>query len=167
MGVGHLFCNLRVQMIYVKKIVNKPVNSNTYILSNIQSPYCLIIDPGSIDISEIICYINKIGKIPSAILLTHEHFDHIYGVNKLFNFNCDISIYASQKTLERIQDRRKNLSLYFDQIGFEILNSNFIVIKTEEIKIDIFNIRILKTIGHTDSSLSFLIDGKLFTGDFN
>jgi hydroxyacylglutathione hydrolase len=153
-------------MIFVEKIINKPVDSNTYILSGIECKDCLIIDPGDPDISKLINYFSVINKTPVAILLTHEHFDHIYGVNELLKLYPEIKIYGSLKTIERIQNKRKNLSLYYDQVGYEILNANFKIIIDDCITISAFNIKILKTIGHTDSSLSYLLEEKLFTGDF-
>ena len=153
-------------MIIVEKLINKPVDSNTYILSDLQSENCLIIDPGNKDISKLVYYFNVIDKIPFAILLTHEHFDHIYGVNELLKLYPEIKIYGSLKTIERIQNKRKNLSLYYDQVGYEILNANFEVILDDSINVSSFDIKVLKTIGHTDSSLSYLVEEKLFTGDF-
>lgn len=153
-------------MIIVEKLINKPVDSNTYILSDLQSENCLIIDPGNKDISKLGYYFNVIDKIPFAILLTHEHFDHIYGVNELLKLYPEIKIYGSLKTIERIQNKRKNLSLYYDQVGYEILNANFEVILDDSINVSSFDIKVLKTIGHTDSSLSYLVEEKLFTGDF-
>ena len=153
-------------MIIVEKLINKPVDSNTYILSDSESENCLIIDPGNRDISKLVDYFSVIDKIPLAILLTHEHFDHIYGVNELLKSYPDIKIYGSLKTIERIQNKRKNLSFYYDQVGYEILNANFEIILDDSITINSFEIKVLKTTGHTDSSLSYLVEKKLFTGDF-
>ncbi len=153
-------------MILVKKIINKLVDSNTYILSNEESKDCLIIDPGDPDISKLINYFIDFNKIPSTILLTHEHFDHIYGVNEILKLYPKIKVYGSLKTIKRIQNKRKNLSFYYDQIGCEILNANFKIIVDDIMTINSFNIKVLKTVGHTDSSLSYLVDEKLFTGDF-
>lgn len=153
-------------MILVKKIINKPVDSNTYVLSDFESKYCLIIDPGDSDISKLINYFIDINKTPSSILLTHEHFDHIYGVNEILKLYPKIKVYGSLKTIERIQNKRKNLSFYYDQTGCEILNANFEIIVDDIITINSLNIKVLKTTGHTDSSLSYLVEEKLFTGDF-
>ena len=153
-------------MIIVEKLINKPVDSNTYILSDSESENCLIIDPGNQDISKLVHCFSVIGKTPIAILLTHEHFDHIYGVNKLLKLYPEIKIYGSLKTIERIQNKRKNLSFYYDQVGYEILNANFEIIRDDNITINSFEIKVLKTTGHTDSSLSYLVEKKLFTGDF-
>jgi hydroxyacylglutathione hydrolase len=153
-------------MIIVEKLINKPVDSNTYILSDSESENCLIIDPGNQDISKLVDYFSIIGKTPAVILLTHEHFDHIYGVNELLKSYPEIKIYGSLKTIERIQNKRKNLSFYYDQVGYEILNANFEIIRDDNITINSFEIKVLKTTGHTDSSLSYLVEKKLFTGDF-
>ena len=154
-------------MLLVEKLINKPVDSNTYILSDIESTDCLIIDPGNQDISKLINYFSVINITPIAILLTHEHFDHIYGVNEILKLYPEIKVYGSLKTIERVQNKRKNLSLYYDQeAGCEILNANFEIIIDDVITISSFNIKVLKTIGHTDSSLSYLVEEKLFTGDF-
>jgi glyoxylase-like metal-dependent hydrolase (beta-lactamase superfamily II) len=64
-------------MIIVEKLINKPIDSNTYILSDLESENCLIIDPGNQDISKLVHYFSVIGKTPLAILLTHEHFSQI------------------------------------------------------------------------------------------
>jgi glyoxylase-like metal-dependent hydrolase (beta-lactamase superfamily II) len=65
----------------VKKLINKPVDSNTYILSDLEFNNCLIIDPGNPDISEIIEYYNDIERVPSAILHKQESLNNTYGVN--------------------------------------------------------------------------------------
>jgi hydroxyacylglutathione hydrolase len=152
-------------VVLVKQFINIPIKSNTYVVSSCNSNKCLIIDPGSIDMSLVINYLQKNNKSPIAILLTHEHFDHIYGVNALTKFYSEITIYGSDKTIERIQDKKKNLSFYFDQIGYEVVG-NKCVIQNNYLMIDLFYIKVFETKGHTDSSLSYLIEDKLFTGDF-
>jgi hydroxyacylglutathione hydrolase len=87
-------------MIIVEKLINKPVDSDTYILSGLEPENCLVIDSGNQDI----------GKTPIAILLKHEYFDHIYCVNELLKLYPEIKIYGSLKTIERIQNKRKILS---------------------------------------------------------
>lgn len=47
------------------------------------------------------------------ILLTHEHFDHISGVNWLREY-FDCQVIASKETVERMQDPDKNLAKYWE-----------------------------------------------------
>ncbi|MEG0025783.1 MAG: MBL fold metallo-hydrolase [Bacilli bacterium] len=64
----------------IKTIPVGPLQANCYILINNQT--CLIIDPGD----EYQKIINNIDKLkPLAILVTHNHFDHIGAIKKLTN----------------------------------------------------------------------------------
>jgi len=58
---------------------------NTYLLIN-EKKQCWIIDPGMYDkreTEEFISYIEKEGLQPQAIINTHAHIDHIFGVQAL------------------------------------------------------------------------------------
>ena len=65
----------------VSCIVNTIFNSNTFILSKRDSSIVWIIDPGDVDI--LITTLQIDNKQVGGVLITHAHFDHIYGLNKL------------------------------------------------------------------------------------
>jgi glyoxylase-like metal-dependent hydrolase (beta-lactamase superfamily II) len=102
---------------------------------------------------------------PQYIILTHEHFDHIWGCNELIkNFNP--TIICSAACAERIIDPKKNLSLFYDQQGFSV-SGNILLIENlnyslewEKNKIDFFISE-----GHTDAGICFYFDKNIFTGD--
>ena len=57
--------------------------------------------------------------MPEYIFLTHEHFDHIWGVNllkEIYNSHLICSLTCSQK----IVNKKKNMSIFYNQVGFEI-----------------------------------------------
>ncbi len=60
---------------------NYPIDSVTYIISNPGLKEALIIDPGTENDTRIINYLSAHGLDLKFIFLTHEHFDHILGVN--------------------------------------------------------------------------------------
>ncbi len=61
--------------------MNYPINSNSYIL-NYNNGICFtIIDSGFRDSNDIEKYILKLS--PQHVFITHEHFNHIWGLNKL------------------------------------------------------------------------------------
>ena len=69
---------------FVKRFVNNPVPSNCYVVSSRESDGdCVIIDPGSIDNNELLSFLTSKRLTPKYIVLTHEHFDHAWGVNGL------------------------------------------------------------------------------------
>ncbi len=74
-------------MITVKTFVFNPFSENTYILFD-ETKECVIIDPGCFDTKEedeIVSFITSNKLIPTYILITHGHIDHVLGVNYLKN----------------------------------------------------------------------------------
>jgi glyoxylase-like metal-dependent hydrolase (beta-lactamase superfamily II) len=145
--------------------MNSPVNSNCYILHSNSSNDALLIDPGSADVSAILEYLetNKLNAV--YIFLTHEHFDHIWGADQIRQL-FGSKIIATEICSEAITNPKKNLSLFYDQVGFSSCGSDIgisdDVFKTEW---NGYNVTCFKTPGHTPGSMCILIYGKLFTGD--
>ncbi len=65
----------------VERLIVGPMDTNCYIYSNGKKE-CVIIDPGG-DEDRIVASVNMLKMIPSAILLTHGHFDHTAAVGRL------------------------------------------------------------------------------------
>lgn len=69
-------------MIHVQKFVFNLFLENCYVVSD-STGECVIIDPGCSSAAEkdkLFTYIDAEGLTPKAILLTHAHLDHIFGV---------------------------------------------------------------------------------------
>ncbi|MCB0697971.1 MAG: MBL fold metallo-hydrolase [Chitinophagaceae bacterium] len=69
-------------MLYTQSFVFNPFQENTYIIYN-EKNQCWIIDPGmnnNIEISHFFSFIEENKLIPQAIINTHAHIDHIFGV---------------------------------------------------------------------------------------
>ena len=121
-----------------------------------------MIDPGSEDVSIIESFIEC--KKVDFIFLTHEHYDHIWGADKLrqkYNAKLCCSIEASNAII----NKKKNLSVFYNQVGFE-LNVADIIFEDADI-IDWYNVpvEIIHTPGHTEGSICIKIFNNLFTGD--
>jgi hydroxyacylglutathione hydrolase len=148
----------------IEIIKNKPIDSNCFVLYNNSSSDCIIIDPGTEDCSDLLFFLSQNKLVPEYILLTHEHFDHVWGVNKLLElFTC--TVVCSEKCLEYIADKKKNLSVFHDQIGFEISTQNVRLVSNETLKLGNYSIRFKGTLGHSLGSISFWVNEILFTGD--
>lgn len=151
--------------VFVEKIVNSPINSNCFIVYQANCSSCIIVDPGSKDSFEIIAFITKNNLIPEFVILTHAHFDHVWGINELKS-KYDIKIIGSQLCSTKIVASKKNMSLFYDQIGFETGPCDITIESIEnilfwnDVKIDF-----ISTPGHTDCSISFIISDKIFVGD--
>lgn len=148
----------------IEIIKNDPIDSNCFVLHNTSSSNCIIVDPGTKDCSELLFFLGQNNLIPEYIILTHEHFDHIWGVNKLMElFRC--KVICSEKCLEHIADKKKNLSVFQNQIGFEIINAHVRVVSNEIVKLGDYTIQFKITLGHSLGSVSFWINENLFAGD--
>jgi hydroxyacylglutathione hydrolase len=152
-------------MLVVKTYQNVPVSSNCYIVHREDAGNAIIVDPGSKDSSEVILYLNNLHLQPDYIILTHEHFDHIWGVEQIIQkYQC--KLIASDMCSAAIMDPKGNLSVFYDQKGFSTQAADIIIDKMET-RIDWrgYELRFFKTPGHTSGSICFLIDKYLFTGD--
>lgn len=147
----------------VERIVNHHLTSNSYIIYEVDSSDVWLIDVGETD--QIIKKIPK-DKSIKGVFLTHCHYDHIYGLNKLIDTFPDVVIFSSEKTREGLYSSKLNLSFYHDS-PFVFTGSNVHVIKEKD-SIEIFsetNIRVIETPGHNWGCLSFKLGNYLFTGD--
>lgn len=152
-------------MFTLNSFENYPIDSVTYIISNPGLKEALIIDPGTENDTRIMNYLSAHELDLKFIFLTHEHFDHILGVNFLRENFPDIEVIASMKTSERLSNPKKNLAIFHNQINLVVKNADILVeegpYKMIGLEFEIFN-----TPGHTDSSISLKINNSFFSGDF-
>lgn len=154
-------------LLEIHTIINKPIHSNCYIVSD---PFknCVIIDPGS-ELNDILMHnLNKNSLTPQYIILTHEHFDHIWGVNELRSHYSNLKLVCSESCSERIQHKKHNFSLFYNGIGFQTSKADITVSRfVVDLKWDDTIISLIPTPGHSDGSICIYIGSEnvLFTGD--
>ena len=152
-------------MIKVEAFTNSPIDSVTYIISNSQNSESIIIDPGTDQDERITNHLYENSLKLNFIFLTHEHFDHILGLNFLRRTFPEIMVISSEKTSERLPDSKKNLSIFHNQMNL-IVNKSEIIVKASNINLIGLDFEIIETPGHTDSSLSLRLGTFFFSGDF-
>lgn len=103
----------------------------------------------------------------ATVLLTHAHFDHIYGLNELMKISPGAMIYTNEFGREMLLDARKNLSFYHETpFVFEHPESIIIVNDGDEIKLgNGLTAKAVFTPGHNPSCITWIIDDAIFTGD--
>lgn len=102
-----------------------------------------------------------------SVLLTHAHFDHIYGLNRVIELNSNVRIYTNESGREMLLNARKNLSFYHNT-PFEISDPLRIVTVADGEEIPIgegLTAKAIFTPGHNPSCITWLIGDALFTGD--
>lgn len=140
-----------------------PFDANNYLLMDKNTKEAVLIDCSEYK-QEIIEDIYKLGAKVKYILLTHGHFDHILGVNKMtealgvdaYIKNADI-IFA-----ENINTMPKLLNLPMAEVP--IINGR--IEDWQEFQLGEHKIKAIPTPGHTEGGMSFLVDNEfLFSGD--
>ena len=147
----------------VKQIVNSIFKSNTYIVSENNSAWVWLVDVG--DIEGVLNSLTKKTFI-KGVFITHPHFDHIYGINKLIDAFPECVVYSSEEGKQGLFSDKLNLSFYHDD-PITFLGSN-IQILSENDKIELFGNCYLETIetpGHNWGCLTYKVGNYLFTGD--
>lgn len=154
-------------MLSIQTFINSPIPSNCYVLfDKVISNECIIVDPGGKNEANLLTFIDKEVLRPQYIILTHEHFDHCWGVNQLVE-KYHIPIVCSELCADAIKYEKRNCSVFYD-------NGEAFTIKSETISVESISntlvfqgnkLKFFNTPGHTDASISFVVDKYLFTGD--
>ncbi len=146
----------------VKSIVNSIMNSMTYILFSEDVEYVWVVDCG--DIRPLL---DEIGNRPvKGVMLTHAHYDHIYGLPELLRIFPECMVYTNMEGINELGSARLNLSRYHG-VNIEIDKKRTVSV-TDNYLIELFPDRMAKVIespGHNPSCLIFEVEDCLFTGD--
>lgn len=155
------------------EVIESPyLKSNMYVLS--ENDHSIMIDP---------CenYQMKPGIRLDNILLTHEHYDHISGVNYWRNLT-NAQIACSSQCSQNILNAKKNMSQYFntfcriqawvkvegngDVMPYECKAADITFKASMEMEWQNHKLFFFETPGHSKGSCCILLDDKwLFSGD--
>lgn len=147
----------------VRQIVNSIFTSNTYIISEEDSECVWMIDVG--DTERVLNSLSK-DVIINGVFITHPHFDHIYGINKLIDSFPNCIVYTSHDGKQGLYSDKLNLSYYHDD-PMVFLGTNVRILEEKD-QIELFEncyLETLETPGHHWSCLTYKVGNYLFTGD--
>ncbi|OQY07617.1 MAG: hypothetical protein B6I28_05480 [Fusobacteriia bacterium 4572_132] len=147
----------------IKRFILGNLDSNSYLVY--EEKEAMLIDVGGENIGEIITFLEENNLQLKKVLLTHGHYDHIAGINKLFYYNKEIEVYIGKEDVVFLKDFNLNLSFLIDQTNFKIIDEIKVIPITKEDVINGFNV--IDTPGHTIGSKSFYNEKEkvLFSGD--
>ena len=143
--------------------VNRVFSSRTYILREVSYDVVWLVDIGDTDhVLSMLGVDERVG----GVLLTHAHYDHIYGLPSLLKRFPGCKVYTNAAGVEALGSPKMNMSRYHeDPIA---LKGDCIVTVGEGDLIPLsYGVvaQVLETPGHNPSCLSFLIENRIFTGD--
>ncbi|MBE6270431.1 MAG: MBL fold metallo-hydrolase [Prevotella ruminicola] len=153
-------------MVKLVHVVNSVFTSKTYFLTQEGNPSVWLVDCG--DVPPIVDMLSSMGGtfIIKGVLLTHVHYDHIYGLPRLTEKFPSLRVYTNEYGKNALTDIRLNYSKYHnDPIEYESEN---VVTCDEGTMIELFDgvqAKVYHTPGHNPSCLTYEVGDYLFTGD--
>jgi len=147
----------------IKVFVEGPVNANNYLLIDEKTNDAVLIDCSSAR-DEFVDNIKKQKVNLKYIFLTHGHFDHILGVDK-FKEVFGVDTYINENDMPQVGMCSKMLQMFTGSGDAEIKTISHFVSDGDVFKTGAIEIKCISTPGHTQGGMSYLINGKLFSGD--
>ncbi len=137
------------------------IDTNCYILIDAIGS-CWVIDPGS-EPNKITAILSRENVIPTKILLTHGHFDHIEAVSRLKEMYPEIKVYVHGEDVPFLT----NNPIWENYLGRPLTSASYNVIVNEgdTIQEGELSASVIATPGHSAGSVCYLIGDSLFTGD--
>jgi glyoxylase-like metal-dependent hydrolase (beta-lactamase superfamily II) len=142
-------------MLYLQSFTYNPFQENTYIIFN-DNKDCWIVDPGMYADEEIKHFFDTIqtnALKPQAIINTHAHLDHIFGVKALID-KFNIPFYIHQKE-QPVLDNASGSAMLF---GFEFTSvpkPTGYIDETQPLKLGSDSLEVRFTPGHSPGSVIF------------
>lgn len=153
--------------VLVGHIVNSVYTSRTYYLFVSGCLEVWLVDCGDVDVlvHELESLKGSVFSI-KGVLLTHSHYDHIYGLPRLKKLFPEVLVYTNEIGRKMLGSDKLNMSKYHeDPIVFESEN---VVLCKEGYCVELFNgvsAKVYETPGHNGSCLTYEVGEYLFTGD--
>lgn len=150
----------------IKTLVLGLYENNSYIVRQSEtSKDCIIVDT-ALNAKGILDYLNENGLNPVAIVLTHGHIDHIFGVKPLREAYPGIQVYIHKLDAHMLTDGQANLSSLSGAI-FKTEAAEHLFDEPDMLKLAGIELQVLHTPGHTPGGVCFYNKqaNVLFSGD--
>ncbi len=144
----------------VTRVVNSVFNSCSYVVGDDERSW--LIDCGDVD--SILPLIK--GRL-CGVLLTHAHFDHIYGLNQLLSIFPHARVYTNAAGREALLSDKLNFSRYYGD-PFTLLYPENVDIVADGQMLPLYGdttASAVETPGHSPSCVTWIIGESVFTGD--
>lgn len=151
------------------KVMSVPVGflmTNCYVITDEESGISAVIDPGEFT-PQLDEALKSIGyDTIKYIILTHGHYDHIGGVNKILEKpGCKAKVAISADDMPLLSDGFLNLSQMFTGETLQEVKADIALKDGEIISVGKSDFKVMCTPGHTEGSICLIGDGVIFSGD--
>ena len=155
----------------IQPIAEGAFSTNTYIVYGYDGDGCILIDaPFPYEGPE--GFISANGLRPQALLLTHGHFDHIFGIPAIRKAYPDIRIYIAEEDMHYLENNAEEsmmMASMLDPITANSLAADHLQMPDDILTYgnECMGFSILRTPGHTSGSVCIYSEKEkiLFSGD--
>lgn len=173
-----MICKYKIGDMEVHRFTLEPIKSNMYVMINDKK--ALVIDPCINEEARVLLENQRVEEV--TIILTHEHYDHISGVNWFRNlWSC--YVIGNENTKNMVVDPTKNLAAFLialfvhsDKDELELVKkimdteysctADYGFVDKGEIEFGSHEIRLVNTPGHSPGSICIIVNEDIFfTGD--
>ena len=148
----------------INTYVAGPVQANNYLIIDETSKEAILIDCSDY-VEEIIDYVKKNNLKVKYILLTHGHFDHVLGINRM-NEVLGAKVYVHEGDKEQVVNTRAVMTIFgLPTEGVENPKITATLSDAGELTLGNQVIKVIETPGHTPGGVCYLIGDCLFSGD--
>lgn len=148
----------------INTYVAGPVQANNYLVVDEVSKEAILIDCSDY-VEEIIDYVKKNNLKVKYILLTHGHFDHVLGINRM-NEVLGAKVYVHEGDKEQVVNTRAVMTIFgLPTEGVENPKITATLSDAGELTLGNQVIKVIETPGHTPGGVCYLIGDCLFSGD--
>lgn len=134
-----------------------PIGTNCYLLFDEAAKACAVVDPGE-DAAQIRAAVEASGCAPTAIFLTHGHYDHTGAVAQLQEAWPPIPVYLNHRDVAPAGDDYA-AHLFPAIAGVTDYDQG------DTLQVGALSLTVLATPGHSEGSVSLLCGEALFCGD--
>ena len=150
----------------IDRLILGTYQTNSYIVrTDAAATDCVIIDTG-LDDKAIPDFLKQNNLRPTAVILTHSHIDHIFGIARLRADFPNIKVYMHSLAASAVTDAEKNLSAN-SGIPFASEPADFTFEDADSFEAAGIKLKVLHTPGHTAGGICLYCpeENIVFIGD--
>lgn len=149
----------------LETIVTGMIENNNYLLIDEKSKEAILIDCSKFE-EDLLEMLDEHCANLKYVLVTHGHFDHILGINKLHEVMPEVEILAPIEDKDLIEDVVGFVSTFVGNVeDVKVPYITKYIDENSEIFIGDEKIKVIQTPGHTKGGVCYFVDNKLFSGD--
>ena len=113
---------------------------------------------------ELLNYLKGKEEMVEYILLTHDHFDHIIGLEDMLKILPNAKVVVHPLDASGLKDSTYSLTNLAGVLQPNV-TPDVLVNNNDELAFGTTHIKVLHTSGHTDGSVCYIVEDNIFSGD--